>query len=125
MAHIYTDHNVSLQVAVLLRALGHRVLTAREAGRDRASDDEHLLLAAQSGSVLITGDWKDFRLLHSAWQRWSVAWHVSSPHAGILVVPQRPEVELARAIASFFALGLPTTNELYYWRPSSGWNRRT
>ena len=54
MANFYTDHDVSLRVASLLRQLGHTAVTARDLGLERAGDDEHLLTAAQRGWILVT-----------------------------------------------------------------------
>ena len=65
MAALYTDHNVARALARLLQARGHAVTTAHDLGLDGASDDEHLLVAAQRGWTLITNNRDDFVLLHN------------------------------------------------------------
>lgn len=87
MASFYTDHNVALQVALLLRQAGHTAVTARDLGLERAGDDVHLLMAAQHGWMLVTHNRQHFILLHDAWLRWFHAFEVSVRHAGVLLPP--------------------------------------
>ena len=87
MASFYTDHDVALQVALLLRQIGHTAITARDLGLERAGDDEHLLTAAQRGWILVTHNRQHFLLLHDAWRRWLRVFGVSTVHAGILHTP--------------------------------------
>lgn len=125
MAAFYFDQNVSSGIAVLLRAEGHQLTTAYEIGLDRAGDDEHFLLAAQRNWTLVTTNGKDFRLLHDAWRRWLSTYGVTALHAGVLIVPQRQSAQrIARAIADLLAESPPLANELYEWRPDSGWVQR-
>lgn len=77
----YTDHNVALRVAVELRSFGHLVATARERGRERAGDDEQLLVATLYAEILLSHNEKDFVLLHDARLRWSRAWNVNRTSA--------------------------------------------
>ncbi len=121
MADLYTDHNVALQIAVLLRAAGHDVVTARERNLERAGDDEQLLAAAEVGRLLITHNAKDFILLHDAWRRWSKAWNLAAHHAGILVIPQLPPARAAQEIDDFLRSRPRLQDELYLWRAASGW----
>jgi hypothetical protein len=101
VADFYRDHNVARELADRLRDAGHGARTARELAMERAGDEAHLSLAAQSGRILITHNAKDFSLLHAAWQRWSADWKTSAHHAGILVLipPVSPE-EATREIES-------------------------
>jgi len=89
VASFDTDHDVALQVAVLLREHGHMALTARAIGLERAGDHEHLLTAAQRGWILVTHNRQDFFLLHDAWRRWFQVLNVSVVHAGILNLATR------------------------------------
>ena len=89
MAGIYTDNDVPLRVAPLLRARGHGVTPTRDLGRSAALDDDQLLLAAQRGWTLVTHNRKDYELLHDAWRRWFSAFAVAATHAGILILPHR------------------------------------
>ena len=125
MVAVYIDHDVSAQIAALLRNDGHDVLTTRERHLTRASDDEQLLVASQQGRVLITHNARDFVLLHNAWRRWSAAWQVTAVHAGILVIPQWPRLlpaEAARELHHFLVFRGAPANELHQWRASArGW----
>ena len=133
MAAILLDHNVAHAIAPALRERGHDVVTARELGGVRASDDEHLLVAAQQGRVLVTCDVEDFVLLHGAWLRWFAAYPIdpTPTHAGILIIPQPdPRRGLwlpdhaAREIDAFLAQGRPLANRLFLWTTSRGWVQR-
>src|SRR5262249_23680731 len=89
---------------------------------DRATDDEHLLIAARRRWVLVTHNRDDFVLLHNAWRRWPVP----MPHAGILAIPQAPEctsAAAAQAISDFVAPSPSWANELFRWRVRQGWDR--
>ena len=70
LADFYLNHNVSRELGGWLRLSGHTARTAADIGQDQATDDEHLLTAQQQNWILITHNWKDFRLLHDAWRRW-------------------------------------------------------
>ena len=87
MADFYLDHNVALELATDLRALGHTTRTARDLGLEAAADDEHLMRAAQEGWILVTHNRKHFHLLHYAWVRWTAVWRVAWRHSGILLLP--------------------------------------
>lgn len=126
MARFYLDHDVSLRLAIALRAAGHDSATAQEAGLSYASDDVHLLTAAQQGRVLLTHNRKDYVLLHDAWRGWPVAWGtLAPPHVGVLVLDHRPERELAAAVEVFLTAvpGAPA-NLLYWWRHYDGWQHQ-
>lgn len=89
MAEFYLDHNVTAATARHLRDAGHGARTAADLGLERARDHRQLLQAALRGWILVTSDWKDFRLLHDAWQEWPRACGIAPlpPHAGVLVIP--------------------------------------
>ena len=124
MASFYTDHDVALQVAVLLREHGHTALTARVIGLERAGDHEHLLTTAQRGWILVTHNRQDFFLLHDAWRHWFQVLNVSVVHAGILILPHGLPSQTVQFLEDFLLSGLPLSNELYVWRPLSGWTPR-
>ncbi|MDQ3703174.1 MAG: DUF5615 family PIN-like protein [Chloroflexota bacterium] len=130
MAEFYLDHNVVAEAAVRLRALGHGARTAADIGLERARDHGHFLEAAQRGWILVTYNWKDFRLLHDAWREWPPAWGIdpAPQHAGILVIPapDRPRgrwlaAEAAERLAAFVAEASPLTNTLHRWFSGAGW----
>jgi predicted nuclease of predicted toxin-antitoxin system len=124
VASFYTDHDVALQVALLLRQIGHTAITARDLGLERAGDDEHLLTAAQRGWILVTHNRQHFLLLHDAWRRWLRVFGVSTVHAGILIPPHGFPSQTVQLLHDFLTSGLPLSNELYVWRSSSGWTHR-
>jgi hypothetical protein len=127
MAALHVDHNVSSQLALLLRRAGHDVIETRVIGMSRATDDALLLAAADGGRVFITYNEADFVLLHDAWRRWSAAWGVNVAHAGILVLPQPPHLansQAAQALDSFLLTSIPLASELYLFRRAEGWRQR-
>jgi hypothetical protein len=77
MADFYADENFRLPVTVCLRALGHNVLTAQEAGRagTAVSDEEVLADALALRRILLTQNRRDFKRLHRRGQ----------PHCGIVL----------------------------------------
>lgn len=115
MTGFFLDHNVSPRVAVLLRAAGHFVMTAREAGLQNATDRELLLFAARLGLAIVTADSADFEILHET---------ESVDHAGILLVRQtlrKHAAVLAHALDELASSGFSLVNELYTWSPDDGW----
>jgi hypothetical protein len=54
VADFYFDHNISVEIAGLLRMAGHTAVTADEIGLAGATDDEHLLVAAERRSILVS-----------------------------------------------------------------------
>ncbi len=124
MANFYLDHDVSLNLSLLLQGDGHDVRTAQDVGLAQASDDVQLLAAAEQGRISLTHNRKDYILLNSAWARWPRSWRVTAPpHAGIPVLEHRPEPELATAIAKVLnaPFAVHFANALYWWRRNSGW----
>lgn len=132
MSRFFMDHNIAHDTASALRKRGHDVLTAWEARSDRATDDVHLLAAAQSNRILLTADFADFTLLHDAWRRWFSA-YPSDPapaHSGILIIPQPnqrswwlPE-DTATEVDAFVRGRAAFSNDLFYWKLNRGWVQR-
>jgi predicted nuclease of predicted toxin-antitoxin system len=104
------------QLATLLRAAGHRVVTPADAGTSGMADDVHLQYAAQHGLILVTRDCDDFAVLHPT----------SSAHAGIVAIyqdndPDRDMTygEIVRALANMENAGLVFAGEFHVlnaWR---------
>jgi hypothetical protein len=120
MAAIYIDHDVAVNVARRLEALGHTATTARSLNLTGAPDGYHLLLASQSGWLLITHNRKDFELLHDAWLRWSKAWGASATHGGILVLPHGDSEANAQRVNDFIAGRSSLGNSYHEWT-NAGW----
>src|SRR5437868_3225612 len=76
MARLYADEDVPRPLVEHLRALGHDVLTALEAGQANQSvaDPNVLAHATSLGRVVVTHNRKDFKRLHVA----------TPQHAGII-----------------------------------------
>jgi Domain of unknown function (DUF5615) len=127
MAAFLLDHNVSAQLARLLRLRGHIATTAREIDMESARDERILLTAATRELSVVTHNVKDFRLLHDAWIAWSRAWRVQPIHTGILLIPdnhQWPPEQAAQEIDALIARGVIVHNALYEWKTREGWQRR-
>lgn len=110
----------------LLRLRGHSTVRAREIGRERGDDAEHLFIAAHERRVIVTHDRDDFTLLHRAWLRWSAGWHISASHSGILIIPQPPRLTVAQSAQEIHALVARQpnpiiANALFVWTTSAGW----
>jgi predicted nuclease of predicted toxin-antitoxin system len=77
VAQLYADEDVPRPVVVALRALGHDVLTVREAGKDgqRIPDHEVLAFACSLGRTVLTKNRRHFVYLHNRTQE----------HQGIVV----------------------------------------
>lgn len=128
MTDFYLDHNISSQLATLLRRRGHAVVSARQIGRERGDDAEHLFIAAEQQRIVVTHDRDDFTLLHRAWTRWSVGWGIMVSHAGIVVFPQPPRLTVGQSdqeIATLLARQPVMTNTLFVWSTGAGWTRMT
>jgi hypothetical protein len=118
MADLHLDNNVSLLLAQILRDAGHSVAAARDLGLAAATDDTQLLVAAQSGRILVTHNRKDFMLLHDAWRTWPRAFGLALPaHPGILALDQAPPTVLSRAIEELLVPAPPESfacfNEMF------------
>ena len=127
MASLYLDHNISLRLALPLRAAGHDVVTARDLGLTRLTDDAKLLSAVRVGRVLVTHNRRDFTLLHDAWLIWPAAFGLAlPPHPGILVLDPAPRELLSAVLGAVLAAMPPTglANGLNWWHGRQGWRWR-
>ena len=83
MADLFADENFPAPAVRRLRALGHDVLTAGEAGlvNKRIPDQIVLEYATRLGRAVLTLNWRDFADLHAADPR----------HAGMIVCAADPD----------------------------------
>ena len=67
MARLYTNENFPETAVLVLRSLGHDVLTSLEAGNANARipDDAALEFAHRNDRIFVTQDRVDFRRLHN------------------------------------------------------------
>ena len=75
MANLYADEQFPLPIVVLLRTMGHDVLTVQEAGNTGLSDPEVLEFAIKNTRAVLTQNRRDFIKLHSQ----------NSNHLGIII----------------------------------------
>jgi predicted nuclease of predicted toxin-antitoxin system len=83
MARLYSNENFPQPVVEMLRAIGHDVLTTKDAGWDNAAipDDGVLAYAVAEGRAVLTLNRLDFMRLH-----------LSNPdHRGIVVCTFNPD----------------------------------
>ena len=126
MARILADEDIYTDLKQRLRAYGHDVLSVTEL--DSRGDGDHLwmLRASEDERVILTHNWRDFLLLHNAWNAWLSHWKISPTprHPGILSVPQRDVLgadQAASSVHAFLHEERPLAN-MYYWLfPARGW----
>jgi hypothetical protein len=114
------DDSVAVVLVALLRRAGHDVQIPADAGIGGADDPVHLTHAVLQDRVLLSHNYRDFKLLHD------LVMAVHGHHPGILVVRKDndPEKDLTahgivRAIAKLIASGSPLVDEyhiLNHWR---------
>jgi hypothetical protein len=83
VAWLYADENVPLPLVVVLRDLGHDILTVHEAGQGnkRIADPAVVAFAHALGRAVLTFNRSDFIRLH----------HQDDAHSGIIVCRQHPD----------------------------------
>jgi predicted nuclease of predicted toxin-antitoxin system len=81
-ATLYTDEDVTAQLAPLIRQRDFGAISACEAGLVGVPDEQQLIYAAEHGRVLLTFNQRDFVLLARQWAA------EGRPHAGILLSDQ-------------------------------------
>lgn len=91
-ATLYSDEDVSMLVATLLRGKGFNVTTAHSEGMLGASDSEQLAYAASVERCLLTHNRVDFERLHLKY----IA--DGQQHSGIIIVPQKTPHEIAQRV---------------------------
>jgi uncharacterized protein DUF5615 len=126
LARLYLDHNVSQRLARLLRT-NHDVVSARDLGLTRLTDDAQLLAAVRDDRLLVSHNRGDFALLHDAWLTWPAAFGLAlPPHPGLLVLDPAPHEALSDVLDAFLAATPPArlANETFWWHHRNGWRRR-
>jgi hypothetical protein len=103
------DSTYTRQLADLLRAAGHEVVTPAEADLERRGDEQHFQFAAGNGLALLTRHGKDLLALHQDNPR----------HPGILTVGAAADPkddlthdDVVRAIARLDLAGAPVAGAL-------------
>lgn len=131
--HIALDEGVPHLLAGLLRSEGYNADSAKELGRLGLTDPQDLLRAAENGQTLATYDSKDFRALHEAWVTWRRRWEAEaarslgvplelSRHGGVLIVPHRPNRELADILRALIDTIDAIEDRLFAWDRDRGWH---
>ena len=123
MIQFHVDEDQSQQCARVAREhFGLDVSASHELGIDRATDDEQLTYAGDTGRCIVTRNAKDFEPLTRRFER------EVRPHAGVLIVPSsmngREFFRIARALAYFASLypeGVPPYFVGYLQDPPEGW----
>lgn len=114
------DDSASLLLARLLTQAGHDVLLPADAGLSGAKDPVHLTYAIRESRLLLSGNYRDFELLHD------LVLAAGGTHPGILCRRRdnNPKRDLStqgivRAIENLIAANFPTENQfivLNHWR---------
>ena len=97
-ASLYTDEDVTGQLATLIRQRGFKARSAYEVGMIEQLDEAHLIYAATHNMVLLTFNERDYVLLARQWAA------EGRQHAGILLSDQftrRQLGELLRRVLRF------------------------
>lgn len=93
-AELYTDEDVSVLVAELLRVRGFSAVTTLEAGNLNASDEEQLEFAVAGQKIMLTHNRDDFVALAENY------FATGQKHYGIIVAVRRPPQQIvARLLA--------------------------
>lgn len=128
MVELYLDEDVSGDSGRRLILLGDDTLDARGVLEHATKDHQHLAMATRLGRVLVTHNAADYILLHLAWREWfdEFGQPPAPEHAGILLLPQPPELgatEIADLIHAFIAgqTMAALRNRLFQWTKQSGW----
>jgi hypothetical protein len=101
---LYTDEDVSVLLADLIRARGFSVATTQEAGNLGRSDEEQLAHAVGEQKAFLTHNRADFERLAREY------FASGTPHYGIIIAVRRPPREIARRLLSL--LNQVTADEL-------------
>ncbi|MGB3311065.1 MAG: DUF5615 family PIN-like protein [Nodosilinea sp.] len=89
---LYLDEDVNVLVADLIGARGFDVLTVRDAGRLRASDEEQLAYAISQGRTLVTHNRADFEELVQNY------FELENMHYGVIFAVRRSPQEIAKRL---------------------------
>ena len=92
-AQVYLDEDVSVLVAVLLRARGFDVVTARDDDRLGFPDSAQLMRATELDRCIVTHNRLDFEDLHRS------CLEQGQRHCGIIAATRRSPQEISRRVA--------------------------
>lgn len=101
---LYTDADVSLELAYQLRERGYDAVSALEVGNHRLLDQEQLDYAISQRRAILTFNIKHFKPLFEAY------WNVGKEHYGVIVSDQIPIGELLRRTLNL--LNIVTAEEM-------------
>jgi hypothetical protein len=126
----HLDEHVSERFTELAERSGLDVTSIDRLGLKGLDDASNILLAAQTGRVLVTYDVRDYTLLHHAWQIWSSAWMAEHPpqHAGIALIHSDKRAGFDGIVAALIELGDAigvAANRLFVWNYGKGWTEIT
>jgi hypothetical protein len=128
MGQLYLDEDVSGVSGRRLNFLGDDALDARGVLQHATKDHQHLAMATRLGRILITHNSDDYLFLHLAWREWfdEFGQSPSPEHAGILLLPQPPELgatDIADLVHNFMAerTAAGLRNRLFQWARPGGW----
>ncbi len=82
LVSLYTDEDVTSDLAPALRRRGYRAQSTVEAGNDAFSDEAQLTYAAESGMAILTHNIRDFVPLARTW------FLANREHSGIILSEQ-------------------------------------
>lgn len=89
---LYTDEDVDVLIADLLRSRGLDVLTTREAGRLRTQDRDQFLFAIQHQRAILTHNRADFEALANEW------FANGDHHYGIIIAVRHSPYEIVKRL---------------------------
>ncbi len=89
---LYTDADITTELARVLRRLGYDAISAAEAGNAEASDAEQLAFAATERRALLTCNIRHFARLYETY------WNEGRDHSGIVVSQQLEFGEMLRRV---------------------------
>jgi uncharacterized protein DUF5615 len=106
---------------------GLDVVSVDRLGLKGLDDTANLLLAAQTGRVLVTYDIRDHTLFHKAWLLGSTSWVIGDPprHAGIAAIHSAKTVGNEEIVEALVLLGESiddADNRLFSWNHREGWS---
>lgn len=90
---VYSDEDVDIRVAEILKAKGVRAITCRQAGMLGQSDEAQLAWATEHAMALLTHNRVDFEQL----ARNAIA--AGTSHSGMFIAVKRPYHEIARRMS--------------------------
>lgn len=88
---LYTDEDVSVLIATLLRSRGYEAITTQAAGNTGRSDPEQLAFAAARQMTVLTHNRDDYLALFNEYLS------TGKTHSGIIIAVRRSPYEIAQS----------------------------